>query len=129
MTVLDVIRPAWQHQGACHDMATEIFFPDRGISTNPAKAICAGCTVRAECLEHSMTQPERFGIWGGLSERERRRIRKVRLHAARATRIDAARCGTRSGYNAHQRRHERACDACLAAAATYARDHHHKAAS
>ena len=56
--------------------AEEAFFPEKGGSTRDAKRVCSGCTVRAECLEYALANDERFGIWGGLSERERRRLRR-----------------------------------------------------
>ncbi|MCL4449452.1 MAG: WhiB family transcriptional regulator [Actinobacteria bacterium] len=56
----------------------DLFFPERGASTREAKAVCRGCIVRGECLEYALKNGERFGIWGGTSERERRRIRRAR---------------------------------------------------
>lgn len=67
----------WSERAACKDLAGDIFFPDRGTSAAPAKAVCAGCPVRLECLDYALKAKERFGIWGGLSERERQRIRRV----------------------------------------------------
>ena len=55
---------------------TEAFFPEKGGSTRDAKRVCGVCPVREECLQYAMDNDERFGIWGGLSERERRRLRK-----------------------------------------------------
>ena len=55
-----------------------MFFPERGSSTIKAKAICAECKVREECLEFAVVRKERFGIWGGKFERERRAIRRER---------------------------------------------------
>jgi WhiB family redox-sensing transcriptional regulator len=74
--------PAWQVRAACRGVDPELFFMDRGESTTTAKAICRGCVVRAECLEYAITEKEKFGIWGGLSERERRKIRVSRKRAA-----------------------------------------------
>ncbi len=67
---------AWQHQALCAQTDPEAFFPEKGGSTREAKSICATCEVRAECLEYALGNDERFGIWGGLSERERRRLRR-----------------------------------------------------
>mgnify|MGYP000160797370 CR=1 FL=1 len=61
----------------------DLFFPERGASTREAKEVCRGCIVRLECLEYALTNGEKFGIWGGLSERERRRLRRQRALAAR----------------------------------------------
>ncbi len=67
----------WQERALCAQTDPEAFFPEKGGSTREAKRICAGCEVKAECLEYALTQDERFGIWGGLSERERRRLRRT----------------------------------------------------
>jgi WhiB family redox-sensing transcriptional regulator len=66
----------WQHAANCLGVDPALFFPERGESTREAKSVCAGCSVRVECLEYALEQDERFGIWGGLSERERRRLKK-----------------------------------------------------
>lgn len=60
----------------CAESDPETWFPEKGGSTRQAKAICAACPARAACLQHALTHPDdgRFGIWGGLSERERRRL-------------------------------------------------------
>jgi len=68
--------PEWQERALCAQTDPEAFFPEKGGSTREAKRICAGCDVRAECLEYALANDERFGIWGGLSERERRRVRR-----------------------------------------------------
>ncbi|WP_372476534.1 WhiB family transcriptional regulator [Pseudonocardia terrae] len=67
----------WQERALCAQTDPEAFFPEKGGSTREAKRICAGCEVRAECLDYALAQDERFGIWGGLSERERRRLRRA----------------------------------------------------
>ncbi|PQZ91054.1 transcription factor WhiB [Arthrobacter sp. MYb227] len=66
----------WQTQALCAQTDPEAFFPEKGGSTRDAKRVCGACAVRSECLEYALTNDERFGIWGGLSERERRRLRK-----------------------------------------------------
>jgi hypothetical protein len=60
----------------CAQTDPEAFFPEKGGSTREAKRICQGCEVRDACLEYALAHDERFGIWGGLSERERRRIKR-----------------------------------------------------
>jgi WhiB family redox-sensing transcriptional regulator len=75
-------RLAWQDRANCKGANADLFFPERGASTRAAKAICRECQVREECLEFAITTGEKFGIWGGLSERERRRIRRERQIAA-----------------------------------------------
>ncbi len=66
----------WQERALCAQTDPESFFPEKGGSTREAKKICTGCEVRSECLEYALAHDERFGIWGGLSERERRRLKK-----------------------------------------------------
>ncbi|KJE23777.1 transcription factor WhiB [Frankia torreyi] len=66
----------WQERALCAQTDPEAFFPEKGGSTREAKRICSGCEVRAECLEYALENDERFGIWGGMSERERRKQRR-----------------------------------------------------
>ncbi|WP_263599407.1 WhiB family transcriptional regulator [Arthrobacter pullicola] len=66
----------WQADALCAQTDPEAFFPEKGGSTRDAKKVCAACNVRSQCLEYALANDERFGIWGGLSERERRRLRK-----------------------------------------------------
>jgi len=66
----------WQERSLCAQTDPEAFFPEKGGSTREAKKVCVGCEVRAECLEYALEHDERFGIWGGLSERERRKLKK-----------------------------------------------------
>ncbi|MGO3152518.1 MAG: WhiB family transcriptional regulator [Galactobacter sp.] len=66
----------WQTEALCAQTDPEAFFPEKGGSTRDAKKVCSSCTVRQECLDYALDNDERFGIWGGLSERERRRLRK-----------------------------------------------------
>lgn len=66
----------WQERALCAQTDPEAFFPEKGGSTREAKRICQGCEVQTECLEYALAHDERFGIWGGLSERERRKMRK-----------------------------------------------------
>lgn len=66
----------WQERALCAQTDPEAFFPEKGGSTREAKRICSGCEVRGECLEYALLHDERFGIWGGLSERERRRLKR-----------------------------------------------------
>ena len=66
----------WQERALCAQTDPEAFFPEKGGSTREAKRVCTSCEVRAECLEYALANDERFGIWGGLSERERRRLKR-----------------------------------------------------
>ena len=67
---------AWQTDALCAQTDPEAFFPEKGGSTREAKKVCLTCEVRGECLEAALLNDERFGIWGGLSERERRKLKK-----------------------------------------------------
>ena len=75
--------PEWQERALCSQTDPEAFFPEKGGSTREAKRICSRCEVRADCLEYALRHGEKFGIWGGMSERERRRIRRQRALARR----------------------------------------------
>jgi WhiB family transcriptional regulator, redox-sensing transcriptional regulator len=75
---------AWQRQANCMGVDPDLFFPERGASTREAKEVCRGCVVREDCLEYALANGEKFGIWGGLSERERRKIRRRRALERRA---------------------------------------------
>jgi WhiB family redox-sensing transcriptional regulator len=73
--------PDWMAEGLCAQTDPEAFFPDKGGSVRHGKRICDDCLVMAECLDYALEHDERFGIWGGLSERERRVLRKQRKRA------------------------------------------------
>ena len=68
----------WQERALCAQTDPEAFFPEKGGSTREAKRVCMSCEVRVQCLDYALENDERFGIWGGLSERERRRVRLQR---------------------------------------------------
>jgi WhiB family transcriptional regulator, redox-sensing transcriptional regulator len=70
-------EPTWVDLALCAQTDPEIFFPEKGGSTREAKRVCRGCEVRAECLEYALENDERFGIWGGLSERERGQVKRL----------------------------------------------------
>ncbi len=69
-------RETWMESALCAQTDPEAFFPDKGGSTRNAKNVCASCEVRAQCLAYALEHGERYGIWGGLSERERRALRR-----------------------------------------------------
>lgn len=73
--------PKWQSDARCAEVDPEIFFPKRGGSAKAARAVCNHCAVRAQCLEYALDNKELFGIWGGASERERRRLYNARALA------------------------------------------------
>lgn len=67
----------WASEAKCLQAEPETFFPEKGGSTREAKRICTLCEVRPECLDYALSNDERFGIWGGLSERERRKLKRL----------------------------------------------------
>lgn len=67
---------SWQAEALCAQTDPDAFFPEKGGSTREAKSICGSCAVQLECLQYALMNDERFGIWGGLSERERRKLRR-----------------------------------------------------
>lgn len=74
----------WRKRAACRGIDVEIFYPatDEDDDAEPAKAVCAECPVRQACLEHALAHREREGVWGGATERERRRILRQRRKSA-----------------------------------------------
>lgn len=67
---------SWRDSALCAQTDPELFFPETGGSAAPAKLVCAGCPVQAECLDWSLAYDIRFGIWGGLTEEQRRKVRR-----------------------------------------------------
>lgn len=72
----------WRQRGACNGLDPAVFFPESEESAEEAKAICAECPVRIACLEHALASHERDGVWGGATERERRRLIRQRRRTA-----------------------------------------------
>jgi WhiB family redox-sensing transcriptional regulator len=72
----DAALPGWRDLALCAETDPEAFFPEKGGSTREAKKVCGGCEVRRECLEYALASDQRFGIWGGMSERERRKLKR-----------------------------------------------------
>jgi WhiB family redox-sensing transcriptional regulator len=73
----------WREDAACREEDTNIFFPVTDEDAGPAKAICAVCPVREECLEFALVTRQEDGIWGGMTETERRRLRRRQRERAR----------------------------------------------
>ena len=70
------IRYDWQEHALCRGEDADLFFPERGSPGDSAKRVCVNCSVRLDCLEYALANSERYGIWGGLTERERTRLRR-----------------------------------------------------
>jgi hypothetical protein len=101
--------PTWRDDAACLGMDPDLFFPPRGGATKgaDAKQICGGCPVQAECLEYALKTRPVYGIWGGLSLRERDKIRRT----TRPQRVLEP-CGTTAAYKRHLRKGEAPCGPC-----------------
>ncbi|PDQ35515.1 MAG: hypothetical protein B5766_05470 [Candidatus Lumbricidophila eiseniae] len=69
-------RKDWRDYAACTDKPAEMFFPGKGQPTKPARQVCASCDVREQCLQWALENDEQFGIWGGTSQQERRRLQR-----------------------------------------------------
>jgi WhiB family transcriptional regulator, redox-sensing transcriptional regulator len=81
-TPIDAEYPtAWMNDGNCRNYPPAVFFPSDGVGVDRARKICNGCPVLDECLEFALDQRIEHGVWGGASERERRRILKRRRAA------------------------------------------------
>ena len=73
---------SWRQHGACRGVDPDVFYPATDEEAEPAKAICAVCPVREPCLEYALANRERDGVWGGATERERRRMIRQRRKSA-----------------------------------------------
>jgi WhiB family redox-sensing transcriptional regulator len=76
------ITTSWRDQAACRGLDPDIFYPVSDDDADMAKAVCATCPVREACLEYALANRERDGIWGGATERERRRMVRQRRKSA-----------------------------------------------
>lgn len=105
----DTTSPAvdWRQQGVCRTEDPEAMFPHPGdeVGIEYAKDVCAVCPVRATCLEYALTNRIEFGVWGGLTEEERRDLRKPPVDVN---------CGTDAGYRAHKKQRTEVCEPCQA---------------
>lgn len=98
----------WVSRAACAGADPDLFHPQRGMPTSDAKAVCATCPVRTECLAWAVRTHQKFGIWGGLSERERRRLVEVRPDLGVRDPRTCPCCGDRF---IPRQRHQRFCTA------------------
>lgn len=73
---IGLLPPEWVKEALCAEVDPVIFFPEAGENTSAAKKVCMACDVRVKCLNYSLKNDERFGIWGGLSELDRRILRR-----------------------------------------------------
>jgi WhiB family redox-sensing transcriptional regulator len=73
---IDVQATEWMRDGLCAQTDPDAFHPDENVSVKPAKAVCAVCPVVAQCRSYALETDQRFGVWGGLSARERQQISK-----------------------------------------------------
>lgn len=96
---------SWEAHGMCNGLDTALFFPERGESTDQARAVCATCPVQTECLQGALDRNERFGIWGGTSAHER-------IHLRRPIQVRTISCGTTAGYDKHRRDDTTICNDC-----------------
>ncbi len=78
------MEESWMVDAKCRDMIPAVFFPSDGMGVEIARTICADCPVKAACLEYALVNRVDHGVWGGTSERERRRIARRRRLAATA---------------------------------------------
>ena len=90
----------WRELAVCRGTNLEVFFPGRGETAGPARQVCAACPVRQPCLDYAITNRITYGIWGGLTERERRAPRSGWVRAARRERDRAILAADAAGYAA-----------------------------
>ena len=87
----------WRYRAACRGADLQTFFPGRGQSAEPARQICASCPVRQPCLDYALSHAITHGIWGGLTERDRRPLRVHHTLAARRQRDEAIAAAAAAG--------------------------------
>ena len=88
----------WRERAACRGTDLDVFYPERGESAGPARQVCATCPVRQPCLEYALSNRITHGIWGGLTERERRPLQSRLVQAARRERDRAILAADAAGY-------------------------------
>lgn len=108
-----ILRQAWRERAACQGHSPALWFPEGHTpadATDIALDICHSCPVQTQCLEHALATPEHHGIWGGLTETERK------------LRHGRARCGTTAGFARHRAIGSEPCRPCRDATNAYKRD-------
>ena len=109
----------WMQSALCTQVDSELFFPEKGMSSTKAKKVCNSCPVRTQCAEYAINSPALVhGVWGGLSEQERRDIRRTKGIRT----VAPIEHGTIGGTKAHYRRGEPACERCKEAERVYRRE-------
>ena len=88
----------WRELAACRGADLDLFFPGRGESARPARQVCAACPVRQPCLDYAITNAITYGIWGGLTERERRALRSRWVRTVRQERDQSIAAASAAGY-------------------------------
>lgn len=100
----------WMDHAACKGKPSDVFYVEVGKNATEAAAICADCPVRHDCLMYAIDNNERHGVWGGLAEKDRRKLGRE-LGRGPMRRI-VAECGTHGGVARHKSRNEDLCGAC-----------------
>jgi WhiB family transcriptional regulator, redox-sensing transcriptional regulator len=88
----------WREQAACRGTDLDVFYPERGQTAGPARQVCAACPVRQPCLEYALSNRITSGIWGGLTERERRPLQSAWVKEAQRDRDRAVLAAGAAGY-------------------------------
>ena len=99
----------WQDDALCAQVDADMFFPPRGDNGLNAKAVCELCPVKVQCAQFAADNNEPYGVWGGITEYERRRRKRVNPPT------HSPRCGTASGADRHYRHNEQVCLPCRTA--------------
>lgn len=109
-------RPDWMDFANCMGVDADLFFPSPGESHADANAVCNACQVKTQCLQYALDNGEKFGIWGGASEKWRRKVRRGEAPPGKPGRQPSP-CGSEAAYRRHHRNREPACDICIEARA------------
>lgn len=116
MTTLPSTGTTWRDSALCAQVEPDLFFPEKDGRASIAKKVCMACEVRVECLEYALANDERHGVWGGISETGRR---KLRAEPQQSVKKELAPCGTTGAYQRHVRNGEPVDDECREASRLY----------
>jgi hypothetical protein len=121
-------NPNWQNKGACRGSERNIWFSQRGENKaiQEAKRICNTCPIKQKCLEYALYWNEQYGIWGGLTVRERRKHRIGTNPGYQLRKYREINHGTHAGYMQHRTRNQRPCPDCIQARNEYQRRNYEK---